>query len=98
MVISKLVVVRSTERPDRKSTRLNSSHSSISYAVFCLKKKSVHMQDNKAFRADLLSTASRPPASCSPLWTDSSGGGPGDGEGMTLASHMAASYGGVYGA
>src|SRR6266481_6804036 len=29
-----------TQRPqDRKSTRLNSSHSSISYAVFCLKKK-----------------------------------------------------------
>src|SRR5689334_10274146 len=27
--------------PDRKSTRLNSSHSSISYAVFCLKKKKV---------------------------------------------------------
>src|SRR5689334_24599454 len=27
------------EREDRKSTRLNSSHSSISYAVFCLKKK-----------------------------------------------------------
>src|SRR5205085_10746132 len=26
-------------RPDRKSTRLNSSHSQISYAVFCLKKK-----------------------------------------------------------
>src|SRR5689334_23643591 len=26
-------------RTDRKSTRLNSSHSSISYAVFCLKKK-----------------------------------------------------------
>src|SRR5438309_7565500 len=26
-------------RGDRKSTRLNSSHSSISYAVFCLKKK-----------------------------------------------------------
>src|SRR2546430_9098693 len=29
------------EGPDRKSTRLNSSHSQISYAVFCLKKKSV---------------------------------------------------------
>src|SRR5699024_11541165 len=29
----------STESPDRKSTRLNSSHVSISYAVFCLKKK-----------------------------------------------------------
>src|SRR4051794_41613532 len=26
-------------KPDRKSTRLNSSHPSISYAVFCLKKK-----------------------------------------------------------
>src|SRR5947207_15975890 len=26
-------------RPDRKSTRLNSSHTVISYAVFCLKKK-----------------------------------------------------------
>src|SRR5438309_5511824 len=27
---------------DRKSTRLNSSHSSISYAVFCLKKKNCY--------------------------------------------------------
>src|SRR3712207_8272512 len=30
---------RSTEEGDRKSTRLNSSHANISYAVFCLKKK-----------------------------------------------------------
>src|SRR2546430_5773172 len=30
---------RGTPRRDRKSTRLNSSHSQISYAVFCLKKK-----------------------------------------------------------
>src|SRR5437762_8069163 len=30
-----------TERADRKSTRLNSSHRCISYAVFCLKKKSL---------------------------------------------------------
>src|SRR5437868_8438915 len=29
------------DHPDRKSTRLNSSHVSISYAVFCLKKKKV---------------------------------------------------------
>src|SRR5205085_6842811 len=29
-------------RGDRKSTRLNSSHSQISYAVFCLKKKKTH--------------------------------------------------------
>src|SRR5690606_39343409 len=28
--------------PDRKSTRLNSSHVKISYAVFCLKKKKTH--------------------------------------------------------
>src|SRR3712207_6980934 len=28
-----------SERADRKSTRLNSSHANISYAVFCLKKK-----------------------------------------------------------
>src|SRR2546430_5635618 len=28
---------------DRKSTRLNSSHSQISYAVFCLKKKNKHI-------------------------------------------------------
>src|SRR2546428_10241120 len=27
---------------DRKSTRLNSSHDQISYAVFCLKKKTIH--------------------------------------------------------
>src|SRR3712207_7877240 len=27
---------------DRKSTRLNSSHANISYAVFCLKKKQLH--------------------------------------------------------
>src|SRR5688572_32742892 len=30
---------------DRKSTRLNSSHSQISYAVFCLKKKSPLLED-----------------------------------------------------
>src|SRR2546430_7277359 len=32
-------------RKDRKSTRLNSSHSQISYAVFCLKKKSFAVID-----------------------------------------------------
>src|SRR2546427_8144616 len=32
------------ERADRKSTRLNSSHSQISYAVFCLKKKKKKMR------------------------------------------------------
>src|SRR2546430_10938051 len=33
-------------RTDRKSTRLNSSHSQISYAVFCLKKKSRSLTHN----------------------------------------------------
>src|SRR3712207_7578795 len=31
--------LRDGDGPDRKSTRLNSSHANISYAVFCLKKK-----------------------------------------------------------
>src|SRR5438270_7356808 len=34
---------------DRKSTRLNSSHSQISYAVFCLKKKLAEINDNYRF-------------------------------------------------
>src|SRR5258708_24513869 len=32
---------RINQHPDRKSTRLNSSHQIISYAVFCLKKKKI---------------------------------------------------------
>src|SRR3989475_1254772 len=32
---------------DRKSTRLNSSHSQISYAVFCLKKKKKHIRPDR---------------------------------------------------
>src|SRR5699024_12838827 len=39
--------LRHTAR-DRKSTRLNSSHVSISYAVFCLKKKKMSATTNKA--------------------------------------------------
>src|SRR5699024_12110469 len=35
------IKVLSSMRLDRKSTRLNSSHVSISYAVFCLKKKTI---------------------------------------------------------
>src|SRR3712207_7785534 len=35
---------RSAPNPDRKSTRLNSSHANISYAVFCLKKKKCRYQ------------------------------------------------------
>src|SRR5438034_11804759 len=35
------------DKPDRKSTRLNSSHTVISYAVFCLKKKKKKIIINK---------------------------------------------------
>src|SRR3712207_8090270 len=37
---------RQGPRQDRKSTRLNSSHANISYAVFCLKKKKTNKNDN----------------------------------------------------
>src|SRR2546430_11452861 len=39
MTASPIVVMSVSKDLDRKSTRLNSSHSQISYAVFCLKKK-----------------------------------------------------------
>src|SRR2546430_10921977 len=38
---------------DRKSTRLNSSHSQISYAVFCLKKKKKFKQQSNTSRYQL---------------------------------------------
>src|SRR3712207_8962399 len=37
--IPKRLSIRDAALQDRKSTRLNSSHANISYAVFCLKKK-----------------------------------------------------------
>src|SRR5699024_12279238 len=37
--LEKVNEITKSARTDRKSTRLNSSHVSISYAVFCLKKK-----------------------------------------------------------
>src|SRR5437588_5633894 len=42
-------IIRTGGRKDRKSTRLNSSHTVISYAVFCLKKKKKKnkIQDNQ---------------------------------------------------
>src|SRR5437660_6571033 len=39
---------RAADREDRKSTRLNSSHVAISYAVFCLKKKKTSEHINRA--------------------------------------------------
>src|SRR2546430_9289990 len=43
--ISRFVVEFVRVPEDRKSTRLNSSHSQISYAVFCLKKKKTYCVD-----------------------------------------------------
>src|SRR5207248_8640226 len=43
---------------DRKSTRLNSSHRTISYAVFCLKKKKQVMTDTNTLSANMLSRPS----------------------------------------
>src|SRR2546422_7640733 len=39
-----------TDSGDRKSTRLNSSHGYISYAVFCLKKKKKHTQIKHTYK------------------------------------------------
>src|SRR5437899_8687714 len=47
---------RHAEQGDRKSTRLNSSHLGISYAVFCLKKKTLYMPgdpDDRHVRLEL---------------------------------------------
>src|SRR2546430_9584177 len=42
---------------DRKSTRLNSSHSQISYAVFCLKKKKIKPNITRLVHHELISRA-----------------------------------------
>src|SRR2546430_12913554 len=50
--------------PDRKSTRLNSSHSQISYAVFCLKKKKKSCRGRSADRERARLAARLPTATC----------------------------------
>src|SRR2546430_9807658 len=45
---------------DRKSTRLNSSHSQISYAVFCLKKKNIINNPNFVWQLSHITTSARP--------------------------------------
>src|SRR5206468_11083459 len=44
---------------DRKSTRLNSSHDQISYAVFCLKKKTNHIVENTRQKSRSCSTTTK---------------------------------------
>src|SRR5437773_9309178 len=43
------LLVKRPEEADRKSTRLNSSHITISYAVFCLKKKKITKKYNNSY-------------------------------------------------
>src|SRR6202030_4120601 len=54
---------------DRKSTRLNSSHSSISYAVFCLKKNNALSVQTEPSRASIL-LHGQPYPSCSSILLD----------------------------
>src|SRR2546430_7011095 len=49
---------------DRKSTRLNSSHSQISYAVFCLKKKKKNTNDDQHVDYQLNTTRHVPCEHC----------------------------------
>src|SRR2546428_8280521 len=42
-----VIVMMMAKRRDRKSTRLNSSHDQISYAVFCLKKKNTILRRDR---------------------------------------------------
>src|SRR3712207_7168972 len=46
------VTVRPAGSVDRKSTRLNSSHANISYAVFCLKKKKTQTVNAQSINKD----------------------------------------------
>src|SRR5436189_1012908 len=43
-------IIKPSQGIDRKSTRLNSSHRCISYAVFCLKKKKYRKKENKTIK------------------------------------------------
>src|SRR5438128_3371969 len=45
-------VIAHLQKLDRKSTRLNSSHGSISYAVFCLKKKKKGQESRSQRRSE----------------------------------------------
>src|SRR5256885_7406363 len=52
------------DHQDRKSTRLNSSHLVISYAVFCLQKKTVYLMRSSEINAPMIS-----PRQLSDIWS-----------------------------
>src|SRR5690625_5453622 len=53
VIITAEEIVRDDVITDRKSTRLNSSHVAISYAVFCLKKKRKNKKTNNNYKPSL---------------------------------------------
>src|ERR1039458_9638535 len=61
-ILWRLEHLRNLRQRDRKSTRLNSSHLGISYAVFCLKKKKIHTPPStgRPIHSSMESSASRP--------------------------------------
>src|SRR2546430_10541709 len=68
-IIDLLAKCQMTQMKDRKSTRLNSSHSQISYAVFCLKKKKYHSRKVYVNPNTLNGRAERRDAPVSPMRT-----------------------------
>src|SRR2546430_10625709 len=56
-VMAVLINPTNPNAEDRKSTRLNSSHSQISYAVFCLKKKNIIILEPKTDELVVLVTS-----------------------------------------
>src|ERR1041385_8941760 len=76
----------SRNRPDRKSTRLNSSHGYISYAVFCLKKKNNKESNNTELsKIETDAAVRRLVASCTELAVVS-------GAGVETVTHLLACY------
>src|SRR5437588_5382017 len=57
--IEQMVVKSPAGMVDRKSTRLNSSHTVISYAVFCLKKKKISVDNASRLQTNTKMTATK---------------------------------------
>src|SRR5256885_2893001 len=58
--VGRLELREARRLPDRKSTRLNSSHLVISYAVFCLKKKKIALHHVQVNTPQYVLTGTRP--------------------------------------
>src|SRR3989442_8683089 len=72
VVGAKLAVGVDDHQVDRKSTRLNSSHVRISYAVFCLKKKN-EKEEKKRLATIRVHNTIEPHVDLSAAWVDGTG-------------------------